>query len=206
MKRLIWLPVAGFLLVAGAAVAAAAPSVVDTAKGLLGTAGQAVASGTITVANSELAHPGQDLLKEVLADLVSQDVISQAQSDAITTALQTKVDAQRAEMEAQREQMRQTAEQVRGFLEDGVITQDEINQLPEGNPLRDAFNSIAQNGQVTQDQLQQLGPGFGFGIRGLDGPGGPGHGRPGPGIWFEAPGTDQDTDSTPNASPSPDAS
>ena len=31
MKRLIWLPVAGFLLVAGATVAAAAPGVIDRA-------------------------------------------------------------------------------------------------------------------------------------------------------------------------------
>jgi hypothetical protein len=194
MKRLIWLPIAGFLLVAGATVAAAAPAAVDSAKGLLGASTNPVTSGTITVnADSDLGHPGQDLLEETLADLVSQNVISQAQSDAITSALQTKVDARRAEIEAQREQMRQTREQVRGFLEDGVLTQDEINQLPEDNPLRTAFDSIAENGQVTLEQLRSLGPGFGFGH------GGPGMRGHGPGFWFHGP----DADANPNASPSP---
>ena len=36
MKRLVWLPVAGFLLIAGAAVAAAAPGLADSAKNLVG--------------------------------------------------------------------------------------------------------------------------------------------------------------------------
>ena len=35
MKRLIWIPVAGFLLVAGAAVAAAAPTITSTANSIL---------------------------------------------------------------------------------------------------------------------------------------------------------------------------
>jgi hypothetical protein len=35
MKRLIWLPIAGFLLIAGATVAAAAPALLDSAKGLV---------------------------------------------------------------------------------------------------------------------------------------------------------------------------
>lgn len=197
MKRLIWLPVAGFLLVAGATVAAAAPSLVDSAKGLLGATRHDALGSTITVtAESDLVHPGQDLLKEVLADLVSQNVITQAQSDAVTSAVQARIDTQRADIEAQRQQMRQTMEQIQGFLDDGVITQDEINQLPADNPLRTAFDSIAQDGKITVDQLRQLGPGhgfgFGFGFGGPDGPGMHGHG---PGMmWF--PGA------SPSASPS----
>ena len=42
MKRLICLPIAGFLLIAGATVAAAAPSLVDSARGLISANGQAV--------------------------------------------------------------------------------------------------------------------------------------------------------------------
>jgi hypothetical protein len=79
-----------------------------------------------------------------------------------------------------------------------VITQDEIDQLPADSPLRQAFDSIAKNGQITLDQLKQL-PGFGFGFgRGM-GPGfGPGHFGSGPG-WF-----DNDNDNTqPNASANP---
>jgi len=201
MKRLIWLPIAGFLLIAGAAVAAAAPSIVDSAKGLLGAADQKVSAGTITVnADSDLVHPGQDLLNEVLADLVSQDVITQAQSDAISEALQARVDERRADIEAQREEMRQTMEQVQGFLEDGVITQEEISQLPEDNPLRQAFDGIAQDGQITLDQLKDLAPGWGFGfMRG--GPGGPGMHGHGPGFWFQVPDTtDSSSDSNTGAS------
>ena len=54
-------------------------------------------------------------------------------------------------------------QQIQGFLSDGVITQDEVNQLPADSPFRQVFNSIAQNGQITLEQLQQLrmfGPGM----------------------------------------------
>ena len=80
----------------------------------------------------------------------------------------------------------QQLQQIQGFLSDGVITQDEINQLPADSPFRQAFDSIAQNGQVTLQQLQQLhlfGPGpamgpdgpWGHGPWGAPGaPGGPG--------------------------------
>jgi hypothetical protein len=163
MKRLIWLPVAGFLLIAGAAVAAAAPSLADQARGLLGP-GVQDEGATITVGNADLAHPGRDLLADVLADLVSNNTITQAQSDAITQALADKVDALKADMEARRTL-------IEGFVEDGVITQDEIDQLPADDPLRVAFDSIANDGQVTLDQLRGLGPGFGPGHHGR-GPGG----------------------------------
>lgn len=167
MKRLIWLPIAGFLLIAGATVAAAAPSLVDSARGLISTNDQAV-SGAITLSDSTVAHPGKDLLTQVLSDLVSQNVITQAQSDAITQALQDKVDQQQADMQARREL-------IAGFVADGVITQSEINQLPADDPLRVAFDSIANDGQITLDQLRGLGPGFGH-----DGPAGRMHG----GFWF----------------------
>jgi hypothetical protein len=204
MKRLIWLPLAGFLLIAGATVAAAAPSIVDSARGLIGAAGQGLVDGSAALTDADAAIPGHGLLDEVLTELVDQGVITQVQADAITGALETRIEEQRAEMEARREQMRETAEQVRTFLEDGVITQDEINQLPDDNPLREVFNSIAENGQVTQEQLQQLGPGFGPGM----GPGGPGMGpgrHHGPGTWFAPDGqdtnSDSDSDSDAGASP-----
>jgi hypothetical protein len=169
MKRLIWLPIAGFLLIAGAAVAAAAPSLVDEARGLLG-GGVQDESGTIIV-GADRAHPGRDLLADVLADLVSNNTITQSQSDAITQGLEDKVTQMRADMEARRTV-------IEGIVADGVITQDEISQLPADDPLRAAFDSIADDGQITLDQLRNLGP---FG-----GPGGPGgrmHG-PGGGEWL----------------------
>jgi hypothetical protein len=190
MKRLIWLPIAGFLLIAGATVAAAAPSLVDSARGLIGTTGQA-ASGAITVSDSTVAHPGQDLLTQVLADLVANGTITQAQSDAITTGLQDAMTAKQAEMQVRRDL-------IQGFVADGVITQDEINQLPADDPLRVAFDSIANDGQITLDQLRGLGPGFG---PMHDGPGM--HDRGPGGRWF---GPDPDTDSNPPASPGPSTS
>lgn len=177
MKRLIWLPVAGFLLIAGAAVAAAAPSLVDQARSQFDPGVQAD-SGTMTV-DTALARPGRDLLADVLADLVSSNTITQAQSDAITQALAAKVDEVRADMDARRELFE-------SFTEDGVITQDEIDQLPADDPLRAAFDSIANDGQVTLDQLRGLGPGFG-----------PGHHGRGPGGFMFGPGPD----SEPNANP-----
>ncbi|MEP7159310.1 MAG: hypothetical protein ABI797_07765 [Chloroflexota bacterium] len=176
MKRLIWLPLAGFLLVAGAAVAAAAPSVVDSAKGLLAAADPNTSSDPAT--GEQRLKLGGDLLETVLADLVSNGTITQAQSDAITTGLQTAIDDKRAEMEARRAL-------ISGFVEDGVITQDEINQLPDDDPLRTAFNSIADDGQISLDQLRDLGPGFG--------PGGPGHHGPGPGLHIWGPDPNADT-------------
>jgi hypothetical protein len=115
-------------------------------------------------------------------------VITQAQSDAIVGALESAFEERQAEAEARMEEMRRTWEQVQGFMDDGVISQDEVDTLPEGNALRDAFNSIAENGQITIEQLRELGPGLagpGFGVRGeghgrgemrfrVDGPNGPG--------------------------------
>jgi hypothetical protein len=173
MKKLIWLPVAGFLMIAGAAVAAAAPSLVDDARGLLNPS--EVDSGTITVDGVAFAHPGKDLLTDVLADLVGNGTISQAQSDAITAAVGAKADEMKAEMEARMQLMQDIAA-------DGVITQEEIDQLPADDPLRVAFDSIAQDGQINLEDLRGI-RGFGFGFGHLDGgPGGRGHG--GPGFWI----------------------
>ena len=55
--------------------------------------------------------------------------------------------------------MEQRQQQIQGFIADGVITQDEIDQLPADDPLRQAFDSIAQDGQISVDQLHLLGPG-----------------------------------------------
>jgi parvulin-like peptidyl-prolyl isomerase len=187
MKRLIWLPIAGFLLIAGATVAMAAPSLLDAAKGtVVGADPSPMPPTTIT---NGYGHPGQDVLATVLADLVTKGTITQAQSDAITQGLQDEITQQQADMQARRTL-------IESMVADGVITQDEINQLPADDPLRVAFDSIAENGQITLDQLRGLGgPGFGHGFpMGQDGRGGPMHG---PGMWGP------DDGPNPSASPSP---
>jgi len=78
---LIWLPVAGFLLVARATAAFAAPTVVDTAGETL--AAPIVRAGAF--------------LQDVLDQLVDEGVIDQGQSDAIIDRVDEKVAERRAE-------------------------------------------------------------------------------------------------------------
>ena len=202
MRRLVWLPVAGFLLIAGAAVATAAPGLAQNAAHAIGAYADASPSADSSPSTTTGAQQNsqQDLLKQVLADLVDQNVISQDQADAVTQALQNKVDQLRTQAEQRRQELQQERTQIQGFLQDGVITQDEIDQLPADSPLRQAFDSIAKNGQVTLQQLQQL-PGFGleFGP-GMGGPGfGPGHFGRGPGWLYNG----NPNNNQPNASPNP---
>jgi len=242
MKRLVWLPVAGFLLIAGAAVAAAAPGLADSAKNLVGInqAGGSTASPDPSTTPSDPGNgsgptekhghgfafgfgkdgDANDLLDQVLADLVSQGVITQEQSDAITSGLDNAIADKQAELEAQRLQMQQMYEQIKGFLSDGVITQDEIAQLPADNPFSNLTDILA-DGQITTEELQSLpwggfflgGPGGGPwfpGGPGGHGPGGPGHhGVPG---WMNEGPNDNDSESpdsspeaAPDATPSPDS-
>src|SRR4051812_35182177 len=101
IKRLIWLPIAGFLLVAGAAIAAAgsAPSAAPTQQANQDAASPAPSAFASAAPggdqNSDVTGPdwahgpglagaGADLLDQVLSDLVKAGTITQAQSDAIT--------------------------------------------------------------------------------------------------------------------------
>ena len=195
MRRLIWLPVAGFLLIAGAAVAAAAPSIAQNAAQAVGVFADTSPSPSSSPSTATGTQTGpQGLLQQVLSDLVGQGVINQSQSDAITQALQGKVDQLRTQAQQQRQELQQERQQIQTFLQDGVITQSEIDQLPADSPFRQIFDNIAQNGQVTLQQLQQL-RGFGFGGREF----GPGHFGPGQ-HWFDS---DNSNSSQPSASPNP---
>lgn len=192
MKRLIWLPVAGFLLVAGAAVAAAAPGLADTARSALINQDEGIAG----VAGLAIGVEGHPLLDEVLAELVTAGTITQDQSDAIAEALTTRAEERRAEFEAERDAMRAMWMQIKGFLDDGVISADEIAQLPADNPFTN-LSEILADGQVTLEELQSVAP---FGGRIFDGPGGP-HGRgahAGPG-WFVPDAVELTDDPTPSS-------
>lgn len=196
MRRLIWLPLAGFLLIGGAAVGAAATDLLATAP-----AATASDSDSETEVNGESDVKlrwgrGEDLLAETLTDLVTQGVITQDQQDAIIEALDARREAKRAELQAAREQMR-------SFLEDGVITQAEIDQLPADHPLR-SLTTLLDDGQITLDELRDLHGGFNrFGPGRGEGRG-PGHFR-GPDWMFQAPGTGSDSDSDSDSNPDPDA-
>ncbi|HEY7024936.1 MAG TPA: hypothetical protein VH371_08255 [Candidatus Limnocylindrales bacterium] len=218
MRRLIWLPIAGFLLVAGAAIAAAAaaPSVTPAAQLGQDAASPAPSSAASPSTNDQnpghppygnawgfgkqIAGAGADLLDQVLSDLVKAGTITQEQSDAITKALQQAITDKQTAAEQQRQEAMQQWQQIQGFLSDGVITQDEVNQLPADSPFRQVFDSIAKNGQVSLQQLQQLrmfNPAMG---PGLGGPGG--HGPWGPGGPGNRNGSGDDDGQNPQSSPS----
>jgi hypothetical protein len=155
MRKLIWLPLAGFLIIGGAAAAAAAPSIVDGARTVFATP----------------IHAATDILSSVLTDLVGSGVITQDQSDAISNAYDSAIEAKRTEMEQQHQAMLEQAQQLRDFLSDGVLTQDELDQLPADSPLQ-KLSGLMTDGQVTLDQLRELGIGLLGGF-------GPGHGHGG---------------------------
>ena len=46
-----------------------------------------------------------------------------------------------------------------GFLADGVITQQEFNQLPADSPLR-KLTTLMDDGKITSDELRELGRGL----------------------------------------------
>lgn len=111
---------------------------------------------------------GDGLLDKVLKDLVANGTIDQAQADAITAKLKAERDALKADLKAKREAAQKVRRQIRDFLKDGVITADELAQLPADNPLRN-LDKLLDDGQITLDELRQLGirggkSGFGFGF------------------------------------------
>ena len=173
MKKPIAILVGSAMLaVGGAAAALAAPEAPPSD----------ISAGIVLTADHGTTRP--NALKDVLTDLVADGTITQAQADAVTGALETRHEELKAAREAARAQMQ-------AFLEDGVITADELAQLPEDHPLR-SLGSILDDGQITLDELRSL-RGAGIGGRGHHGPGG-GH--------FRAPADDDGATTTPDVSAS----
>ena len=126
------------------------------------------------------AAPVAPYLKSVLDPLVTKGTINAAQEQAIIDAWVAK----RAETQAE-------LKQLRAFLADGVLTADELAQLPADSPLQQ-LKPLMKNGQLTVADIRALGRGilrelrlggagrFGPGMRGNGlgiGPGGmPGFG------------------------------
>ncbi len=98
-------------------------------------------------------HAGE-ILQEVLDDLVADGVITEDQADAIVAALQAK-----------RDEMREGVELFRSFWEDGVLTAEEIAQLPTPNPFVDPQGELAEalaDGELTREEWEAIrGPGRG---------------------------------------------
>jgi hypothetical protein len=157
MRKILLTAGAIALLVVGVGVASAAN---------LGTS-EPAAKAIVEPAFGPDGEPGA-VLHEVLSDLVTKGTITQAQADAITAALEAKREA----FQAERQKVRET---MKTILEDGVITKDELAQLPADHPLNQLDN-LLDDGKITLDELRALGPMGGLGRHGGHGPGffGPG--------------------------------
>jgi len=150
---------------------------------LLGAASVAVAQ-TDGGDESTIGRVG-GFIQDVIDGLVTDGALTPDQADAVVGA----IDEARADLHAERQALRAERqavhEAVQAALEDGVITADELAELPDfpwndtDGPLADAL----ADGEITQEELQGALGGFGhrgFGHRGF-GPGGFGHGGFGPG-------------------------
>ena len=108
------------------------------------------------------------ILEEVLAEMVAEGTLAQVQADMIVTALEAK----RTEMLEARHQAKEMLEL---YWEDGILTEDEINQLPMAERIlqMEGVSEALADGQITKDEMRELHPGKRGGHHG----GGRGHGR-----------------------------
>ena len=117
-------------------------------------------------------HPVRVGLDSVLADLIEDGTITQTQADAIIAA----VEERRSAARATREEFKALLD---AFWDDGVLTADEIAQLPNADRITAAdgpFSEALSDGQITKDEIREL-KGRGSGRRGHHG--GPGKSFPG---------------------------
>ena len=155
-RTTVVVPLAGLLLI-GAAGAVAATSGTP-ARDQAPVA--AAPSATPAPSAGTPVRPGakDTVLSEVLDGLVTKGTITAAQQMAIE-------DAVAAERTARRDARQAARAQLRTFLADGVITQDEFNQLPADSPLR-TMTTLMDDGKITTDELRSLGRGLLGGGRG----------------------------------------
>jgi hypothetical protein len=95
---------------------------------------------------------GLAFLGEVLDELVGEGTIEAGDAEAVLNAVEEKAEAKRAELQELRDQ-------IEGFLEDGVLTEDEFSQLPEENPFaNEKFDEAWEDGELTKEEIRSLRP------------------------------------------------
>lgn len=144
LTKAIVLPIASAALVvagAGAVLAATAPAIPSNA-GAVVPAAATDASAPVSTA------PKAPILTSVLDGLVAKGTITAGQEQAIVDAWIAK----RGELKAERQQLRT-------FLADGVLTADELAQLPADSPLQQ-LAPLMKNGQLTVADLRTIGRGI----------------------------------------------
>lgn len=163
MRRIIASLAAAGVLVAGAFVASSV------------TSNPADAQTTDTQTEAPIAMAREEALDEVLGGLVGDGTLTQKQSDAVKDALLAKGEQLRAEREERREERQADRELIRGFLEDEVISSDELATLGGDHPFNDPdspFADAAADGEITKNELEEIraehGPRGGFSAPGKD--------------------------------------
>lgn len=143
-EKVVAAAVAGGLVVGAGFVAAAisSPGVAEAQE------------DTTEESNVRPFHRHGAVLEEVLADLVEAGTIDQAQADAIIAALAEKAQDLRAERQ-------ETRELIKGFLEDDVITADELVQLPDDHAFNNPdgiFSEALGDGELTREEIREARP------------------------------------------------
>ena len=145
MKKIIASIAAAGILVVGAFAA----STISTSE-----ASAQTDDATTVTAEDRRPHPGA-ILDQVLDDLVEDETLEQDQADAVKEALEAKRDELKekyGDRKDRREHRREMREQIQSWLEDGVISAEELAELPfdlprtEDGPLAEAL----EDGQITQ--------------------------------------------------------
>lgn len=142
MKRIIASLAAAGVLVAGSFAAVALTS--DPAVA------QVAEDEATTEEKADRPNPVVDVLDELVAD----GTLDQGQADAVLSALEAK----REELKEERGDKPRRGHRrgfVRGLLQDGVITADEIADLPDDHPLKDPDGPLADalsDGEITQEE------------------------------------------------------
>jgi hypothetical protein len=163
MRKILTSLAAAAVLVAGAFVAA---SVVGSS---------ALAQETGDEAPTVTRHAG--LLADALGELVDEDVISQAQADAVQGRVELKAEERREEFGEMRPGHGRRGPG--GFekgpmlfgsdaFEDGVLDADELAELPDDHPFLDPegpFAGFLEDGQLTLDELREALESGEFGLR-----------------------------------------
>jgi polyhydroxyalkanoate synthesis regulator phasin len=144
MKRIIISIAAASVLVAGAFVASTIPGTEASAQ-----------TDDAPAATDEVRRPHRGaILDQVLSDLVEDGTLDQDQADAVKDGLAAKRAELKEEYGDRRDRRREFHDEIQSWLEDGVITEDELSELPfdlprsEDGPLAEAL----EDGEITQEE------------------------------------------------------
>ena len=143
MKRIIAAIAAAGVLVVGAFAATA----------ITGTEASAQTAETqAETQQNRRPNPG-GILESVLGELVDDGTLNQAQADAVKEGMVAKHDELKERREERRANREERRAQIEEWLSDGVISADELAQLPDDARLFGEYGPLAdalEDGQITQ--------------------------------------------------------